>query len=89
MCAAKIFVLNNLFLSFKLQLIYVYIYCLFYKSVISNSFLALIWQSLIQRPEVNISTPVKEFLAYGSDASVSFVKKPLELNVPRLDKVSQ
>ena len=44
-------------------------------------------QSVIQRPEVNISTPVKEFLAYGSDASVSFVKKPLELHVPRLDKV--
>lgn len=44
-------------------------------------------QAVIQRPEVNISTPVKEFLAYGLDSSVSFVKKPLELQVPRLDKV--
>lgn len=52
-----------------------------------KQFLEKYLQSVIQRPEVNISTPVKEFLAYGSDASISFVKKPLELNVPRLDKL--
>uniref|UniRef100_A0A0P4WIV1 PX domain-containing protein n=1 Tax=Scylla olivacea TaxID=85551 RepID=A0A0P4WIV1_SCYOL len=52
-----------------------------------KQFLEKYLQSVIQRPEVNISTPVKEFLAYGSDASVSFVKKPLELHVPRLDKL--
>nr|XP_027210457.1 uncharacterized protein LOC113803843 [Penaeus vannamei] len=52
-----------------------------------KQFLEKYLQSVIQRPEVNISTPVKEFLAYGSDSSVSFVKKPLELHVPRLDKL--
>ncbi|KAK3891329.1 hypothetical protein Pcinc_004773 [Petrolisthes cinctipes] len=52
-----------------------------------KQFLEKYLQSVIQRPEVNISTPVKEFLAYGLDSSVSFVKKPLELQVPRLDKL--
>lgn len=52
-----------------------------------KQFLEKYLQSVIQRPEVNISTPVKEFLAYGLDSSVSFVKKPLELHVPRLDKL--
>ncbi|XP_042219628.1 uncharacterized protein LOC121864607 isoform X2 [Homarus americanus] len=52
-----------------------------------KQFLEKYLQSVIQRPEVNISTHVKEFLAYGSDSSVSFVKKPLELHVPRLDKL--
>lgn len=52
-----------------------------------KQFLEKYLQSVIQRPEVNISTPVKEFLAYGLDSSVSFVKKPLELNVHRLDKL--
>ncbi|XP_064115048.1 uncharacterized protein LOC135221153 [Macrobrachium nipponense] len=52
-----------------------------------KQFLEKYLQSVIQRPELNISTPVKEFLAYGLDSSVSFVKKPLELHVPRLDKL--
>ncbi|KAK7086619.1 hypothetical protein SK128_026148 [Halocaridina rubra] len=52
-----------------------------------KQFLEKYLQSVIQRPELNISTPVKEFLAYGLDSSVSFIKKPLELHVPRLDKL--
>ena len=50
-------------------------------------FLEKYLQNIIQRPSLNSSLPLKEFLAYGSDASVAFSKKPLELNVPRLDKV--
>ncbi|XP_076061972.1 uncharacterized protein LOC143037509 [Oratosquilla oratoria] len=52
-----------------------------------KQFLEKYLQAVIQRPEINISLPMKEFLAYGSDASVAFVKKPLELSVPRLDKL--
>ncbi|CAL4126515.1 unnamed protein product, partial [Meganyctiphanes norvegica] len=52
-----------------------------------RQFLEKYLQAVIQRSEVNISTQVKEFLAYGHDSSVSFSKKSLEINVSRLDKL--
>ncbi|RXG56786.1 Sorting nexin-19 [Armadillidium vulgare] len=52
-----------------------------------RQFLEKYLQALIQRSPINTSAQLKDFLAYGSDSSISFVKKPLEINIPRLDKL--
>lgn len=42
---------------------------------------------LCKRDVIVKSTVLQEFLAYGGDASIAFVKKAPDLNVPRIDKM--
>ena len=41
---------------------------------------------LCARPQISTSAELKEFMAYETDGSIAFIRKPV-INVPRIDQV--
>lgn len=52
-----------------------------------KSFLENYLKELCNQGPIAQSSELQEFLAYGGDATVAFVKKAADINVPRIDKI--
>lgn len=52
-----------------------------------KSFLENYLKELCCQAPIAQSSELQEFLAYGGDATVAFVKKAADISVPRIDKV--
>lgn len=52
-----------------------------------RAFLENYLKELCNQGPIAQSPELQEFLAYGGDATIAFVKKAADINVPRIDKV--
>ncbi|CAM1300377.1 Uncharacterised protein g2688 [Pycnogonum litorale] len=52
-----------------------------------RKFLQQYLQTLCQTEDVCTSAELREFMAYGINANIAFVRKPIEISIPRIDKI--